>query len=111
METLNNELAEYDHGAMCVLMATHWPHLFGSEVRPLAIGIKHELWKFLRENEPGVSKAHLREFLRLHCTSALYIAAVAQGGYRFNVEGRRFRKITANHKKAANDALAAQKQA
>lgn len=56
--------------------------------QPLALGIEKQIFKLVNdEHFPGASKKVVQKVLRMHTQHGRYLAALVQGGERYQLEG------------------------
>ncbi|NOT55649.1 MAG: ProQ/FinO family protein [Deltaproteobacteria bacterium] len=83
-------------------MTTRWPHLFRvtpETIRPLAIGIYHDLCAHLPEFPPKLVHHTLSQWMADH--RVLYWKAVMQGGPRYDLEGNPKGEVTPEQQASA----------
>lgn len=97
---LTDDPSRMEPPAVLTVLRTCFPVL--AQNRPLALGIDQAM----QRRCPSYSRRRVRTALRLHTRTPAYLAAVARGGVRYDLDGVAVTLITSKHREHAQRLLA-----
>jgi sRNA-binding protein len=83
--------------ATLIWLAIAYPLAFGTDVKPLAIGVGRQIWP--QAKAAGIGRRALNDALKFRTTSPAYLEALAaDAAMRFDLDGQRKESVTAEHR-------------